>query len=50
MFIATHWEFNYLNKILWYFKVADKSNHYTDKVVNDCCRLNKNLLVFKTFL
>ncbi len=49
MFIVVYWEFNYLNKILWYFKVADKSNHCTDRAVNNHCKLNKDLLVFKIF-
>ena len=49
MFIIAYWEFNHLNKILWYLKVADKPNCCTDKAVNDYCRLNKDLLASKTF-
>ena len=49
MFIAAHWEFNYLNKVSWYLKVTDKSDHHTDRAVNDCCRLNKDLFASKTF-
>jgi len=31
------------------FKVTDKSDHHTDRAVNDCCRLNKDLFASKTF-
>ncbi len=50
MSVAAYWEFNHLNRILWYLKVADKSNCCTDKAVNDHCRLNEDLLASRTFL
>ncbi len=49
MSVAAHWEFDYLNKVLWYLKVADKPDCCTDRAVNDHCRLNEDLLAFKTF-